>query len=169
MRSFFGKRRGRQNRTAAWQETPAQNEILIVDLTTHRFGGVTIGDSIDELSFLGPADNCDKQTEIYDYKKRGLYLVEDEGRLEAVVFILQAGPDGVPFEGRWEFDGRSRTITAQTRPQDVRWDLGDPSQTESNPTGELIWVYEFPGVEWEFAWSETQVLESVEMRQPGAG
>ena len=73
MRSFLSKLRGRQNRTAAWQEAPAQNETLIVDLTAHRFGGVTIGDPIEGLSFLGPADNCNKQTEIYDYnKKKGL-------------------------------------------------------------------------------------------------
>jgi hypothetical protein len=169
MRSFWSKLHGRQNRTAAWQAVPALNETLTVDLTTHRFGAVAVGEPIDRLSFLGPADNCHEQTEIHDYKKRGFYLVEDDGRLEAVVFVLHAGPDVVPFVGRWVFDGRSRTITSQTRPQDVRWDLGEPSRTETEPDGELVWVYEFPGVEWEFAWSPEQALESVEMRLPGAG
>jgi hypothetical protein len=169
MRSFWSKLHGRQNRTAAWQAVPALNETLTVDLTTHRFGAVAVGEPIDRLSFLGPADNCHEQTEIYDYKKRGFYLVEDEGRLEAVVFILRPERGVVTFVGRWVCDGRSRTITSQTRPQDIRWDLGEPSRTETEPGGELVWVYEFPGVEWEFAWSPEQALESVEMRLPGAG
>jgi hypothetical protein len=169
MRSFLSKLLGRQNRTAAWRSVPALNETLTVDLTTHRFGNVAVGEPIDRLSFLGPADNCHEQSEIFDYSKRGFYLVEDEGRLEAVVFILRPERSVVSFAGSWVCDGRSRTITSQTRPQDIRWDLGDPSQTETEPDGELIWVYEFPGVEWEFAWSPEQALESVEMRLPGAG
>lgn len=180
MRSFLNKFRGQQNqenpnrndqeipnRTAVWQVDQARSKTLTVDLTNHRFGDVAVGDPIEGLSFLGPADNAHKETEIYDYKKRGFYLVEDEGRLETAVFLFLPEQGGVPFAGRWVSNGRSRTITSQTRPQDVRWDLGEPSRTETEADGELVWIYEFPGVEWEFAWSPDQALESVEMRLPG--
>lgn len=166
MHAFLNKLRGHKNRTFSWQAAPAQNEMLVVDLTTHRFCEVAIGDPIDRLSFLGPADNSRDQTEIYNYYRRGFYLVEDRGRLETVVFLLRAERNITPFVGNWLCNGRTRAITAQTKPKDVRWELGEPSQTEGEPTRELIWIYQFPGVEWEFAWTAEEELESVEMRLP---
>ena len=41
------------NPTRHWQVDPARP--LILDLDTHRFCGVAIGDSVESLSFLGPA------------------------------------------------------------------------------------------------------------------
>jgi hypothetical protein len=169
MRSFFNKMRGHKNRTFHWQAEAPLNEMLTVDLTSHRFGGVAIGDPIEKLSFLGPSDNCYERSEIYDYKKRGFYLVEDEGKLETVVFLLKPDGKDASFGGRWMGNGRSCIIMAQTTPESVGKIMGEPSQADIEPSGELVWLYQFPGLEWEFAWTEAGELESVEMRLPEAG
>ncbi|MCI0396477.1 MAG: hypothetical protein L0332_19200 [Chloroflexi bacterium] len=172
MLSFLNKLRRRKNRTFSWQAVLALSETLTVDLTTHRFCGVAIGDPIEKLSFLGPADNPYDQFQIYNYNKRGFYLAEDDGKLETVVFILVLDdfmPEMRPFVGHWLCNGRTLTITAQTQPKDLQRDLGEPFHEYTESVGDLIWFYEFPGVEWQFAWSKMGQLASVEMGVPELG
>lgn len=168
MSSFLNKLLGRQpNRTFSWQATPG--EPLTVDLTTHRFCGVAIGDSIDNLSFLGPSENPYERVHTYNYFRRGFYLVDDDGRLETVVFLLALDPSMPkvrPFEGSWLHNGRPLPITTQTQPQDLRRDYGEPFHEYTEPEGDLIWFYEFPGVEWQFAWTKDGQLVSVELGLP---
>ena len=169
MLSFLNKLRGRTNRTFSWQVEPALSETLTVDLTTHRFCGVAIGDPIDKLSFLGPADDPYEQKATYNYYQRGFYLVDDGGKLETVVFLLaldDSMPKVKPFVGRWLHNGRLLPITAQTQPHDLRRDWGEPFHEYTESTGDLIWFYDFPGVEWQFAWSNTGQLASVELGLP---
>ena len=169
MLTFLNKLRGRTNRTFSWQPMPAQNETLTVDLTSHRFAGVAIGDPIDQISFLGPADNPYELVHTYNYFRRGFYLVDDDGKLETVVFLLvldAAMPTLIPFAGRWLHNGRPLAITAQTPPQDLRRDWGEPFHEYTEPEGDLIWFYEFPRVEWQFAWTQEGQLASVELGLP---
>jgi hypothetical protein len=168
MTSFLKKLLGRQpNRTASWQATA--NDPLAVDLTAYRFCGVAIGDPIDNLSFLGPAENPYEQAHTYNYFQRGFYLVDDNGQLETVVFLLALDPSMPrvrPFVGNWLHNGRSLHLTDQTQPQDLRRDLGEPFHEYSEETNDVIWFYESPGVEWQFAWSPTGQLASVELGLP---
>jgi hypothetical protein len=169
MLSFLNKLRGRTNRTFSWQAVPTLSETLTVDLTTHRFGGVAIGDPIDKLSFLGTAENPYEQIHTYNYFRRGFYLVDDDGKLETVVFLLALDasmPKVRPFVGQWLSNGRPLPITAQTQPQDLQQDLGQPFHEYTEVEGDVIWFYESPGVEWQFAWSNTGQLASVELGVP---
>lgn len=169
MLSFLNKLRGRKNRTFSWQPQPALSETLTVDLTTHRFCDTAIGDPVEKLSFLGPADDPYDPLTLYTYAKRGFYLGEDDGKLESVVFILALDPSMPkmrPFVGRWLHNGRPLTITAQTQPKDLQGALGEPFHEYAESAADFIWFYEFPGVEWQFAWSKTTQLASVELGLP---
>ena len=165
--SFLDRLFGRKNRTSSWRQDAAQTAVLTVDVANGRFGGATLGDPIEKLAFLGPADNYHQQQQIYDYKRWGFYLVEDDDRLDEVVFLLHGKPRQSAFRGRWLLNGREKPVVAQTKPKDIRWELGEPSKSYTESSGELVWVYRLADIEWEFAWLPDETLESVEMRPVG--
>jgi hypothetical protein len=168
MASFLNRILGRKNRTSSWRRDPAQTEPLTVDISAARFCGVALGEPFEKLAFLGPADRYHAEAQIYDYKKWGFYLVEEADRLDEVVFLIHDRPRQAAFRGRWLLNGREKPISAQTRPKDIRWELGEPAKAYTEPTGELIWVYETATMEWEFAWLPDETLESIEMRPLGS-
>jgi hypothetical protein len=165
--SFLDRLLGRKNRTSSWRLDAGQTAAFTVDVANGRFSGATLGDPLEKLAFLGPADNYHQQAQIYDYKRWGFYLVEEEDCLSEVVFLLHGKPRLPAFQGRWLLNGREKTISAQTRAKDIRWELGEPAQAYTEPSGELIWIYRLADVEWEFAWLPDETLESVEMRPVG--
>ncbi|MCL4263980.1 MAG: hypothetical protein KJ069_12225 [Anaerolineae bacterium] len=154
---------GRKNRTAQWQKEPSLP--LGVELDKHAFCGVSIGKHIDQLSGLGPAENIYNDVGMYQYLKQGFYLVEDNDLLETLVFILLPDQNTRPFTGMWRYQGRDLSISGQTTPKDMRWACGDPYH-EFIEENEVLWFYEFPGVEWQFSWRADGLLESVEIGIP---
>lgn len=166
MIAFLNKLLGRQNRTADWPATPNSVDVLQVNLDTHRFGGVAIGDPIDKLSFLGPAANCYQPVSVYDYPEQGFYISEDDGRLDAVVFLWHSAPKP-SFTGQWIYENQPCSIHAQTQPTQLQAIWGNPTKVYTEDLGELVWLYRFPTVEWEFAWTRESWLESIEMRELG--
>ncbi len=166
MIAFLNKLLGRKNRTADWPAILNSADVLQVNLDTHRFGGVAIGDPIDKLSFLGPAANCYQITEMYHYPKQGFYITEDDGRLEAVIFLWNPAPEP-SFVGQWVYDNQPFPIHAQTQPAQVEAMWGKPTKAYTEEMGELVWLYQFSTVEWEFAWTPESSLESIEMRELG--
>ena len=164
MITFLNKLLGRQNRTADWPVIPSSDDALQVNLNTHRFSGVAIGDPIDKLAFLGPAANCYQRIKVYDYPKRGFYITEDDGRLESVVFLWHPAPKP-SFTGQWIYENQPRPIHIQTQPAQVQAMWGKPPKVYTDDMGELVWLYQFATVAWEFVWTRESSLESIEMRE----
>ena len=155
---------GRKNRTGRWPKEPALP--LVVELDKHAFCNVSIGEPVDQLSGLGPAENMYDDGGMYRYMKQGFYLLEDNDLLETLVFILVTDQDTRPFPGLWRYKGRDLAITGQTTPPDIRQACGDPYHEFVEYENEMLWFYEFPGVEWQFSWRADGLLESVEIGVP---
>lgn len=155
---------GRKNRTARWQKEPSLP--LVVELDKHAFCGVSIGEHIDQLSGLGPSENIYNDSGIYYYLKQGFYLVADNDLLETLIFRLLPEEDSRPFTGLWRYQGRNLSISEQTTPKDMRWACGDPYHEFVEDETEVLWFYEFPGVEWQVSWRADGLLESVEIGIP---
>jgi hypothetical protein len=154
----------RKNRTARWQPEPSLP--LVVDLDKHALCSVSIGENIDRLSGLGPAENVYNLSGSYHYLKRGFYLVEATEQLETLIFILLPDQNTRPFQGLWRYKGRDLSISSQTTPKDMRWACGDPYHEYIEGENGNLWFYEFPGVEWQISWRSDGLLESVEIGIP---
>jgi len=150
---------GRKNLTFDWQANP--NLKVVVDLDRHAVCGAELGGPIARLSGLGPDDEPRKQTCFFRWRRHGLYVEEDEGRLESFVIELAASP---PYSGAWRFRGREVALGRGTTRDQARALLGEPFHAYDEPDapGETVFFYAHPKAEWQLAW-DGEELDSVEV------
>src|SRR5436305_1611951 len=103
---------GKSNPTSRW--TADARLKLVVDLDRHSLCGVPIGQPINRLSRLGPADARRSNEFAFDYRDRGFYVTNDEGRLESICIRIDPDAAARSYTGGWVWRGQEVDIRAET-------------------------------------------------------
>ena len=145
---------------------------LVLDLDTHQFCGVRIGESTQPLSFLGPASRWSGSLE---YPQRGL-MIRDEFSLGKMCFFFghAAEPRGGTYCGDIRYRGTLLPLSSSITEGDAITLFGQPYWRDADHD-ETILFYEFSGCEWqvEFAtdgrlkclWIGTPLLADSQQRE----
>ena len=149
------------NPTRAWCEDPAKS--LVLDLDTHRFCGVGIGETTQSLSFLGPATGWFGGLE---YPERRL-LIMDEVSLDEIMLYFghPAEPDGGIYRGEIRYRGEPLALSSATSEEAVLALFGQPYWRDADES-ETILFYEFPEREWQVEFGTDGRLKCFSMGEP---
>lgn len=138
--------RRRRDPTVAWTADPALAATL--DLDRHRICGAGLGEPVERLAGLGPAEDgpAAARGELR-YPSRGLSVSTVDGLVTAF-FVAWREPGYAPFAGRVTSDGREVGLAGGSTPEDLVAMLGTPYWRAEDPD-EVILFYERRDVEWQ--------------------
>jgi hypothetical protein len=146
---FLARLLGGTDPTRAWVADPSL--VLYFDLDKHALCGVRLGDPIERLSPLGPAEHRGNAREgLFSYFSRGLEFEAENGiiSLYALVWASMEARGFKPFGGACWFQGRKLDLSARTRETELVRVFGEPYQRDVDE-GEVLLVYKHQGVDWE--------------------
>jgi hypothetical protein len=132
------------NPTRTWREDLSKS--LLLDLDTHRFCGVGIGEPAQTLSFLGPAT---RWSYLLEFPNHGLAIQGDSSITELnYYFGHREERSGGTFRGGIRHRGEALTLSATTTEEELLALFGQPYWRDADDD-ETILFYEFPEREWQ--------------------
>ena len=116
------------NPTAHWRAEPGLRPEF--DFGRHALCGVKIGDPVEWLAKLGPAEDprAARREGRYCYYSKGLEIGANDGRVISYLLVWggSADPRYRPFAGACTYRGRSLPLSAQTGEREIVGYFGDP-------------------------------------------
>jgi len=133
--NWFGSR----DVTKDWVARPEYG--LVVDLDRASLGGTTFERRIDELSWLGPAEESkDAMRSDLFYFSRGLHIQVDEGRFVGF-YVFYNMPRFQPFTGKVVYHGGTMPLSPSTTEAQAIECFGQPQDREDD--GEMGFSIEY--------------------------
>lgn len=160
--------------SAAW--TRREPLSLEFDFDRTALNGVGIGDGLEGLSFLGPAEDAPAaQKELLRYFSLGLEIRCAEGRVAELTLVwADSMAEGYrPFAGLCRRRGHVLGFSPETSEGDVTLALGQPHtrrearDEESGALEELTLSYSLANIEWEVALGPDGRLLEIHTRRGG--
>src|SRR2546422_4959539 len=143
--SLFGK----SDPPRDWTRDPAL--VLLLDLDSHALCGARLGEPLERLRGLGPAeDRRAARRESFRYLSRGLEVDSESGALHGFVLVFKDDlREGFqPFQGRLRFRGEPIQLSGSSTEKDLVERFGQPYwRDEDRDEGEILLFYEWDGVE----------------------
>ncbi len=157
----------RPDSTADWKPEPGLR--LEVDLGRHALCGVRVGDPVEWLSRLGPAEDAlaARRDGRYSYYTRGLEVGARGGRVTSYLLVWggYADPKYQPFAGACTSRGKSLPLSADTREPEIARYFGEPYWRDEDED-EILLFYEFGEVEWQVELTLQGSLKAVSIVTP---
>lgn len=127
--------------TSRWERTLAHD--LEVDVVKGSLSGVELGDDVERLSFLGPADSAGEACAgVFGYNALGLALLSDGGKLGSITLLLTGSPGGKhdAFAGIFRVRGHRHVLPPETTEAEIVTLFGEPTERaeqKDDETGEI--------------------------------
>ncbi|MFN8586265.1 MAG: hypothetical protein U0704_00550 [Candidatus Eisenbacteria bacterium] len=127
--------------TSHWERTIAPE--LEVDFVKGALCGVALGDDVERLSFLGPAESPGEACAgVLGYSDLGLSLFSDAGKLGAITLLLTGSPGAKhrTFEGCFRVRGHRHVLPPETTEAEIVTLFGEPTaraEQKDDETGEI--------------------------------
>ncbi len=163
---FLDLFRRKPDPTATWRAEPGLR--LEFDFSSQALCGVRIGESLERLARLGPAE--DKRAGgrgRYCYYSKGLEIGAAAGLADSFLLVWDspAEPRYRPFAGTCMYRGRDLGLSARTSEADIRQCFGEPYWRDQDED-EILLFYEFRSVEWMIELSPHRTLRAVQIVTP---
>ncbi|MBK7367864.1 MAG: hypothetical protein IPJ04_08095 [Candidatus Eisenbacteria bacterium] len=129
--------------TSRWEKTPSPN--LEVDVVKGSLSGVELGDDVERLSFLGPADSAGEACAgVFGYNALGLALMSDNGKLASITLLLTGSPGGKhdAFAGIFRVRGHRHVLPPETTEAEIVTLFGEPTARAEEKDDESGHVWE---------------------------
>ncbi len=116
---------------------------LEVDVVKGSLAGVALGEDVERLSFLGPADSAGEACAgVFGYDALGLALMSDGGRLGSITLLLTGSPGGkhAAFAGVFRVHGHRHVLPPETTEAEIVTLFGEPTaraEQKDDETGEI--------------------------------
>lgn len=127
--------------TSRWER--ALPPELEVEFEQGTLCGVALGDDVERLAFLGPADSPGGACAgVLGYSDLGLALVSDSGKLGGVTLLIAGSPGAAhrPFEGCIRARGQRHLLTTGANELEIVTRFGTPTEhadQKDDETGEV--------------------------------
>jgi hypothetical protein len=169
---LFGKLFRKDYPSSEW----LRSESLSVDVDLDRgvLCGVPLGRNIDQLAFLGPAEDPEGARKgVLRYLSLGLEIQAVEATLSEITLILadSLGDGYQPFSGTVTRSGRKHLVTSEMNEGEAIRIFGSPTRRdevrdeESGDLEELTLSYSSGETTWELVLGERGTLEEVRIRR----
>jgi hypothetical protein len=136
----------------------------VLDLDSHTFAGASIGDPIDRLSFLGPAQGWSLDLEFPD---RGLAIGTGGQRVDELMFFFGHPEElrGGRFTGHIVFRGEPLCLRSSDDEHTLVARFGEPYWRDTG-SDESILFYEFGTSEWQLELAADGGLKCLVIARP---
>jgi len=152
---------------AAWKREPGL--VLTFDFGRNALCGVRIGDPVDWLSKLGPAEDARaaRRDGRYCYYSKGLEVGAREGRVTSYLLVWGGSEDPRyrPFAGACGYRGKSLPLSGDTREPEIVGYFGHPYWRDEDEE-EILLFYEFEDLEWQVELTPQGSLKAVSIVTP---
>jgi hypothetical protein len=151
------------NPTRSWRRD--SDRELVLDLDSHTLCGVTIGDPIDRLSFLGPATRWPYDLE---FAHLGIAICPEADDRIAEISIFFADSHGAhfePFAGTIRFRGEHITLCHQCTESTIVAQFGEAYWRDQDKD-EVLLFFEWGEREWQIEFDRGGGLTSLTIGHP---
>ncbi|MBI5168084.1 MAG: hypothetical protein HZA61_01210 [Candidatus Eisenbacteria bacterium] len=127
--------------TSRWERTLAHDHE--VDFVKGSLSGVALGEDVERLSFLGPADSAGEACAgVFGYNALGLALMSDGGKLASITVLLTGSPGGkhAAFAGIFRVRDNRHVLPPETTEAEIVTLFGEPAaraEQKDDETGEV--------------------------------
>jgi len=157
------------NPTQSWEER--QEVLLLLDLDEHRLSGVSVGEPLQGLNFLGRGNDLGS---LIDWPAKGLRVHVIDGALFEITISFGHAEDDEDeirkFPGRIVYRGETQRLTCRTHRDELLRLLGEPfwidEEIDEEFGDETILFYEFGAIEWQIELGSDACLRNITFSPP---
>lgn len=156
---------GSRDPTGNWATEPGLS--VDFDLEPPSLLGVKLGEPLEKLFRLGPAENKETahQGELR-YFSRGVAIEIVKGKCDAFFIVFSQGLEGyAAFHGTVRFNGSPISLNSATDTAAVIEMFGEPLRREDDEDESVLYFSEENDIEWEVEFSPLGLLRCLTVRR----
>jgi hypothetical protein len=156
---------GSRDPSGNWATEPGL--ALDFDFEPPTLLGVTLGEPVEKLFRLGPAENKETAHEgELRYYSRGVAIEVVKGKCDAFFIVFSQGLEGyAAFHGAIRFKGTPISMSNATETDMLIDIFGEPLRREDDEDETVLYFSEVNGIDWEIEFSPLGLLRCITVRR----